>query len=112
MIQWVNPSAPILGSIVSIVLFFLSCTRSQSFSFFFALGFLQPSKLGYRVEVHFLHSFFFVGSVKSPQTPFVLCIDHFMEIEDKTNKAGSRNSQSLSTTVLFIPFCDDNWNLS
>lgn len=65
---------------------FLSCMRSQSLSFFFVLGFFQPSKLGYRVEVHFLHSFLFVGSVKSPQALFVLCIDHFMEIEGKTNK--------------------------
>lgn len=66
--------------------FFLSCTRSQGLSFFFVLGFFQSSKLGYRVEVHFLPSFLFVGSVKSPQALFVWCFDHFMEIEDKTNQ--------------------------
>lgn len=73
-------------NIMSTFSLFLSRTRFQSLSFFFVLRFFQPSQLGYRVEVHFLYSFFFVGSVKSPQALFVLCIDRFMEIEDKSTK--------------------------
>lgn len=109
MIQWVKLSAPISGS-------HCCCMPppSPTFSFhawgprasacFLALGFFHCSKLSYIVEISFFKFSVFVVSVKSPQVLFILCIDHFMEIEEKNKKPnGSRSLQRSHSSSLPSP---------